>query len=197
MSIIIGLTGPTGAGKSSAAKLCEKFNLQLVDCDLVARKAVEKGSDGLKALAKAFSRGILNPDGTLNRKALAKIAFSAPDKTQLLNDTIFPFIEELVLKDTKKGNTLLDAPTLFESGINKICFKTIAVLCDKQIRKERIMKRDNLTSDEALLRMNAGKNDDFYIKNADYIIYNNNGEGEFLKQFEATVTEILKLGENL
>lgn len=197
MSIIIGLTGPTGAGKSSAAKLCEKFNLQLVDCDLVARKAVEKGSDGLKALAKAFSRDILNPDGTLNRKALAKIAFSAPDKTQLLNDTIFPFIEELVLKDTKKGNTLLDAPTLFESGINKICFKTIAVLCDKQIRKERIMKRDNLTSDEALLRMNAGKNDDFYIKNADYIIYNNNGEGEFLKQFEATVTEILKLGENL
>ena len=197
MSIIIGLTGPTGAGKSSAAKLCEKFNLQLVDCDLVARKAVEKGSDGLEALAKAFSRDILNPDGTLNRKALAKIAFSAPDKTQLLNNTIFPFIEELVLKDTKKGNTLLDAPTLFESGINKICFKTIAVLCDKQIRKERIMKRDNLTSDEALLRMNAGKDDDFYIKNADYIIYNNNGEGEFLKQFEATVTEILKLGENL
>ena len=146
MSIIIGLTGPTGAGKSSAAKLCEKFNLQLVDCDLVARKAVEKGSDGLKALAKAFSRDILNPDGTLNRKALAKIAFSAPDKTQLLNDTIFPFIEELVLKDTKKGNTLLDAPTLFESGINKICFKTIAVLCDKQIRKERIMKRDSVLS---------------------------------------------------
>lgn len=197
MKIIIGLTGPTGAGKSSAAKLCEKLNLQLVDCDKVARQAVEKGSDGLKALVTAFGDGILNPDGTLNRRKLASIAFASPDKTQLLNDTTFPFIKELVLKGTEKGNTLLDAPTLFESGINEICFKTVAVLCQKQIRKARIMTRDNLTEEEALLRMKAGKDDAFYIKNADYIIYNNSGEVEFLNQFEATLTEILKLGENL
>jgi dephospho-CoA kinase len=197
MKIIIGLTGPTGAGKSSAAKLCEKLGLSLIDCDKVARQAVEKGTDGLKALCTAFSDKILNPDGTLNRKKLASIAFASPDKTQLLNDTTFPFIKELVLKGTEKGNTLLDAPTLFESGINEICFKTVAVLCQKQIRKARIMKRDNLTEEEALLRMNAGKDDAFYIKNADYIIYNNSGEVEFLNQFEATLTEILKLGENL
>lgn len=197
MKIIIGLTGPTGAGKSSAAKLCEKLNLQLIDCDKVARQAVEKGSDGLKALVTAFGDGILNPDGTLNRKKLASIAFASPDKTQLLNDTTFPFIKELVLKGTEKGNTLLDAPTLFESGINEICFKTVAVLCQKQIRKARIITRDNLTEEEALLRMKAGKDDAFYIKNADYIIYNNSGEVEFLNQFEATLTEILKLGENL
>ncbi|MBR3908482.1 MAG: dephospho-CoA kinase, partial [Clostridia bacterium] len=126
-----------------------------------------------------------------------KIAFSSPEKTRLLNDTIFPFIKELVLKETEKGNTLLDAPTLFESGLNKVCFKTVAILADKDIRLQRIIKRDNLTEEEALLRMNAGKDDAFYIKNADYIIYNNNGEVEFLKQFETTLTEILQLGENL
>ena len=197
MKITIGLTGPTGAGKSSAAKLCESFCLNHIDCDKLARKAVEKGSDGLHALVKAFGNDILNPDETLNRKKLASIAFATKEKTQLLNDTTFPFIKQLVLKATEKGNTLLDAPTLFESGLDNICFKTIAVLCDKQTRLNRIIKRDNLTEEQAVTRMNAGKDDAFYIENADYIIYNNNGEGEFLKQFELTLTEILKLGENL
>jgi len=76
MSIVIGLTGPTGSGKSSAAKLCEKHGIKLVDCDKVSRKATETGSEALKALSKAFGADILNNDGSLNRKALAKKAFS-------------------------------------------------------------------------------------------------------------------------
>ncbi len=197
MSIIIGLTGPTGSGKSSAAKLCEKFNLKLVDCDKLARKAVEKDSDGLLALTKVFGAEILNADQTLNRKKLASIAFSTSEKTKLLNDTIFPFIKLLVAKETENSNVLLDAPTLFESGIDNICFKTIAVLSESKKRLKRIIKRDNLTEKDALLRMGAGKNDDFYKKNANYIIYNNSTESEFLKEFETVLEEILKLGENL
>lgn len=153
MNIIIGLTGPTGSGKSSASKACLELGLKLVDCDKIARIAVKKDSDGLKAVVSAFGKGILNTDGTLNRKALAKIAFSSKEKTALLNDTIFPFIKELVLNETKQGKILLDAPTLFESGINEICFKTVAVLSDKQNRLERIIKRDGITKEEALLRM--------------------------------------------
>lgn len=197
MKIIIGLTGPTGAGKSRACSICEALGLKLVDCDKVARKAVEKGTKGLAALVDAFGNSILNPDSTLNRKKLAGIAFATKENTLLLNATTFPFIKELVLKETETGNTLLDAPTLFESGINEICFKTIAILCDKNTRLKRIMKRDDLTEEEALLRINAGKSDDFYIQNADYIIYNSRGEDELIAQFTSTVTEILKLGENL
>lgn len=195
MNIIIGLTGPTGSGKSSASKACLELGLKLVDCDKIARIAVEKDSDGLRAVVSAFGKGILNTDGTLNRKALAKIAFSSKEKTALLNDTIFPFIKELVLNETKQGKILLDAPTLFESGINEICFKTIAVLSDKQNRLERIIKRDSLTKEEALLRMSAGKDDDFYLKNADYIIYNNHSEDIFLSEFKHLISEIL--GEDL
>ncbi|MBR2447823.1 MAG: dephospho-CoA kinase [Clostridia bacterium] len=195
MNIIIGLTGPTGSGKSSASKACLELGLKLVDCDKIARIAVEKDSDGLKAVVSAFGKGILNTDGTLNRKALAKIAFSSKEKTALLNDTIFPFIKELVLNETKQGKILLDAPTLFESGINEICFKTIAVLSDKQNRLERIIKRDSITKEEALLRMSAGKDDDFYLKNADYIIYNNHSEDIFLSEFKHLISEIL--GEDL
>ena len=117
MSIIIGLTGPTGSGKSSACKLCESYGLKHVDCDLLARKAVQKGSDGLKALVNAFGNEIINPDGTLNRKLLAKIAFSDKAKTELLNATIFLFIRTLVLEETKDGNILLDAPTLLKAKL--------------------------------------------------------------------------------
>ncbi len=187
MNIIIGLTGPTGSGKSSACKVCESHGLKHVDCDLLARKAVEKGTDGLKALVKAFGDGILNPDDTLNRKALAKIAFSDKNRTELLNSTIFPFIRLLVLQETKDGNVLLDAPTLFESGINEICHKTIAVLSDTDIRLKRIIGRDNLTEDEALTRIGAGKDDNFYKLRADYIIYNNKTETEFLNEFSSVI----------
>lgn len=196
MSIIIGLTGPTGSGKSSACKLCESYGLKHIDCDLLARKAVEKGSDGLKALVNAFGSEILNQDGSLNRKLLAKIAFSEKSKTELLNATIFPFIRELVLKETKNGNILLDAPTLFESKIDNICSKTIAVLSDKDTRLKRIIKRDNLTEEEALARINAGKTDNFYKEYANYIVYNNKTENEFLKEFGSVLESILK-GENL
>ena len=190
MSIVIGLTGPTGSGKSSAAKLCEKYGIKLVDCDKVARKATEKGSECLKRLSKAFGAEILNTDGSLNRKALANKAFSTKENTELLNKTIFPFIKELVLNEIDTEKVLLDAPTLFESGINAICFKTVAVLADSDIRLNRIIKRDNLTEAEAKKRMSAGKSDNFYKENADYIIYNNSDERTFLKSFENVLTEI-------
>lgn len=195
MSFIIGLTGPTGSGKSSACKVCEKYGFKAVDCDKLARVAVEKGTKGLDALIHTFGKSILNEDGSLNRKTLASIAFSSKEKTLLLNDTIFPFIRELVLKETQSGKILLDAPTLFESGINEICYKTIAVLSDKEKRLERILKRDNLTNQEALLRISAGKNDDFYKNNADYIIYNNQSEEDFLKEFKCILDEIIESGE--
>ncbi|MBE6787986.1 MAG: dephospho-CoA kinase [Ruminococcaceae bacterium] len=197
MSIIIGLTGPTGSGKSSAGSLAKDFGLKLIDCDKIARQAVEKGSDGLLALTNAFGKDILQTDGSLNRKALANVAFSTRENTQLLNDTIFPFIRTLVLNQTKSGNILLDAPTLFESGIDKICNKTVAVLSNKKNRLSRITIRDNLTEEEALLRMSAGKNDDFYLKNADYVIYNNDTTEQFLGEFKQVLQQILKSGENL
>ena len=197
MSIVIGLTGPTGSGKSSTAKVCRKYGIKTVDCDQTARKATEKGSDGLLALTKVFGQEILEQDGSLNRKLLAKKAFSAKENTELLNKTLLPFIKELVLKEIKGNVVLLDAPTLFESGLNAICFKTIAVLSNREIRRERIINRDNLTKEQAETRMSAGKSDDFFKQNANYIVYNNSDEETFLSEFEKVLTEILQMGEKL
>ncbi len=190
MSVMIGLTGPTGAGKSLAASEAEKFGLTVIDCDITARKATEKGTEGLKALTDVFGKEILNGDGTLNRKALAKAAFATEEKTELLNRTLLPHIVTLVEKQADGRNVLVDAPTLFQSGLDRQCFKTVAVLADDETRIKRIMRRDGITLNEARLRLNAGKTDAFFKDRADYVIYNNGNESEFKKRFCNILKEI-------
>ena len=188
--IIIGLTGPTGAGKSSLTPVAEKLGFKVIDCDKTARQAVEKGTEGLVALVNTFGEDILFSDGSLNRKALAQKAFSIPQNTELLNKILLPFITELVLKECEGDKVLLDAPTLFESGLNEKCTATVGVLADRETRIERIKNRDNLSEDEALTRINAGKTDEFYKQNADFVIYNNGETEEFQKEFEVILSKI-------
>ena len=188
--IIIGLTGPTGAGKSSLKTVAENLGYKVIDCDITARKAVEKGTKGLMALVNTFGEDILFSDGSLNRKALAQKAFSIPQNTELLNKILLPFITELVLKECEGDKVLLDAPTLFESGLNEKCTATVGVLADRETRIERIKNRDNLSEDEALTRINAGKTDEFYKQNADFVIYNNGETEEFQKEFEVILSKI-------
>lgn len=194
LKTIIGLTGPTGAGKSVLSSVAKEFGFQVIDCDKLARVAVEKGTDGLNALVKVFGGDILNDDYTLNRKALAQKAFASAENTKLLNETILPFITKMVKEEIKGDKVLLDAPTLFESGINSICTATVAVLAETETRLNRIMQRDNIDKESALLRINAGKTDDFYKQNADFIMYNNgdyeNATYEFKKIIAKTQGKI-------
>ena len=190
MSIVIGLTGPTGSGKSTASKTAAALGFKVIDCDKLARVAVEKGTAGHSALVLTFGTEILNKDGTLNRKKLAKKAFSSKENTELLNKTILPYIVMLAEEEIDTELVLLDAPTLFESGINSMCSATVAVLADKNIRLSRICKRDSIDQESANLRISAGKTDDFYLNNADFIIYNNKNEYDFTKEFEKIICEV-------
>ncbi len=182
MSIIIGLTGPTGAGKSVASKQAEKLGVRVIDCDSVARDVVSKNSDALMSLVNAFGSDILNTDGTLNRKSLAEKAFSTKENTDLLNNTLLPYIVKEIKSNIGNEDVLLDAPTLFESGIDSICTHTVAILSNNNIRFNRITDRDKLTEDEATLRMSAGKSDEYYISHAGHIIYNNGDINTFMSE---------------
>lgn len=190
-NVIIGLTGPTGAGKSKAAAAAFELGFRVIDCDFLARVAVEKGCDGLKAVKSVFGEDVINPDGSLNRKELARKAFSTKENTELLNKTLLPHIVKLVKEQATGERVLLDAPTLFESGINSMCNATVAILANQEIRLNRIMERDNISREDALLRISAGKNDEYYINLADFTVYNN-GDGEsYTQSFKEILLKIL------
>lgn len=197
MSFVIGLTGPTGAGKSSVTAVAENLGFKVVDCDKLARKAVEKGSAGHGALTVAFGSEILNCEGEINRKKLAEIAFSTPENTEFLNKTIFPYIMMLVREEIDCDKVLLDAPTLFESGADSLCDEVIAVISDEKTRLSRIIERDNIDEDAALLRIKAGKPDEFYIEKTDNIVYNDCELSVFNLKIQKLITKLLEEHNNV
>lgn len=192
MKLIIGLTGPTGSGKSTAAKIAENCGFQVINCDLCARKAVKKNSGGYYAVISEFGKDILDENEEIIRKKLAQKAFSSKENTELLNRTLFPFIIRIVKEQISSNLVLIDAPTLFESGLDSICDKTVAVLSNSDIRLKRILARDNISEADALLRMNAGKSDEYFSEKADTIIYNNKTCEEFSEDFRRFLNKTIE-----
>ncbi len=190
---IIGLTGPTGSGKSTVAELLREMGCAVIDCDKVAREVVEKGSPLLDALSEAFGDAVLRADGSLDRKGLAAKAFCDAESTELLNSIMLPFIAErikerlMLLSDDGVDITVLDAPTLFESGLDSECDSVIAVLCNEKIRKQRIISRDNLTEEQAKVRLKASKPDSFYTERTKHIVLGD----KTVSEVKVAVTKII------
>ena len=197
MSFVVGLTGPTGAGKSSVTVIAEKLDFKVVDCDRFARAAVEKGTDGLADVVRVFGLEILNADDTLNRKKLAEVAFSTPQNTELLNKTLLPHIVKLISAEINAPRVLLDAPTLFESGADSLCDEIIVVLSDEKIRKRRIVERDGIDEAAAELRIKAGKPDEFYIEKTNNIVYNDCELSVFNLKIQKLLTKLLEEYKNV
>ena len=159
--MVVGLTGQTGAGKSTVSKIFASNGFAVIDADHVARQVVEKGTKCLDEIIDFFGEGVVCEDGTLNRKALAAIVFSDKAKLETLNTITYPYITGEILRQIRvhsmKGEKLilLDAPTLFESRADDFCEIIISVLADADIREKRIISRDGLTQEQARKRMNS------------------------------------------
>ena len=177
--MVVGLTGQTGAGKSTVSKVFASNGFAIIDADQVARKVVEKGTKCLDEIADFYGNTVINKDGTLNRKALAAIVFSDKAKLETLNTITYPYITGEILKQIRyhsmKGEKLilLDAPTLFESRADDFCEIIISVLADADIREKRIISRDGLTHEQARKRMNSQLDESFFRSHSDYVIRNN------------------------
>lgn len=175
---VIGITGQTGAGKSTVCKMLSSHGYYHIDADSVAKSLYQKGSLILTELAKSFGSQILTTDGELNKKALAAVAFATPAATELLGSIVHPAVNakiRAILEEQRKAGTkavIIDAIALFESGENALCDRTVGVVAPEEIRLSRITARDALTKDEALLRIRAQKEESFYKEHCDAVLRN-------------------------
>lgn len=176
--LIIGLTGQTGAGKSTVSKILEKYGCYHIDADRVAHEILENDSEVQKKLCERFGEDITDKDGKIDRKILAARAFADNESTLALNAITHPAVNNkiqniiMVQKEYGTKAVIIDAIALFESGEAKICDYTVAVTAPFEIRLERIIARDGISVSRAKERINAQKDESFFTLNADYIINN-------------------------
>lgn len=192
---IIGLTGGIGSGKSYVAQVLRSMGYAVIDADAVCRDIYTPGGECLREVAQAFGDGILNPDGTLDRGGLAAIVFADSAALERLNSIAHRYIrekmEEQIAAFTKKGEKgiILDAPQLFEAGINGRCDAVIAVIAPLEQRLARIAERDGMSEADARARIAAQHDDGFFRENADYVIDNADG-ADTVGQTAAIMREI-------
>lgn len=177
--LVIGLTGPTGAGKGAVATIFEGYGIPVINADRVYHELITPPSSCLQELVEIFGKEILLPDGSLNRRTLASIVFSNPAEREKLNTVTHRYVMEEIktrmerLRREGVPVAALDAPQLFEAGAHKACGAVVSVLAERQTRLERIVARDNITPEAAMRRILAQKSDEFFKTHSDYIIENN------------------------
>ncbi|MBQ4515280.1 MAG: dephospho-CoA kinase [Clostridia bacterium] len=185
MSLILGVTGGSGCGKSNFCRNLAEKGAYVIDADIVARDVVRPKERALLEIEKEFGKEYILPNGELDRKKLGALVFSDSDKLNILNQITHKYIIKEIKKRLGKsscGLKIIDAAVLFESGLADICDRTVCVLADKDIRAKRISERDNLTCDAALNRINAQQSDDFYRSHSDDVILNNGTEEELAEE---------------
>ena len=188
----VGLTGGSGSGKSTVAASFIKRGYSVFICDSTYHSLLKLWSPLKKELVEAFGKRIKKEDGEIDRKELGRIVFNHPKKLEKLNSIthkyIFEYMDLWMADQEKRGVdcVIIDAPVLFESGLNKECDLIIAVTASDENRIKRIIERDNITEEEALKRIRAQKTNQFYLDNGCHVIENNGSLAELeLAVYEA------------
>ena len=192
--MILGITGNSGSGKSHLSQIISKrINAQIIDADEIVKELSEPGNNYYNKIIELFGKQILK-ENKLNKKQIAQIIYNDSEKREKLNKLTYKYVVEEIKKRVEKSkqkNIIIDAPLLFERKLDKIYNKTIAILADFEIKLQRITNRDKIDKKIAKARLDIQPNDEYYKKNADYIIKNNG------KIDEAKLEEICtKIGMN-
>ena len=171
--VLIGLTGGTGAGKTSALAALEDLGGTVLDCDAVYHQMLRTDPALREAITAAFGP-VFCPDGSLDRQKLGTLVFSDHAALDRLNAIVYEYLPPELLRRAQ-GHTLvgLDAISLMESGLGRLCACTVAVLAPAEDRVRRIMARDGISEDYARLRISAQQPDAFYRERCSHILENN------------------------
>ena len=172
--IVLGLTGGTGAGKTSALNAIRELGGEIIDCDAVYHEMLDNDQELRNTINAAFP-GVFGADGKLNRQKLGQEVFAKKERLDKLNAIVFRFlIPELErrLDSAPDGLYAIDAINLIESGLDRLCDRTIAVTAPTELRVRRIMARENISEQYARLRISAQKPDEFYRSKCDLELNN-------------------------
>ena len=189
---VIGLTGGIGSGKSTVSAYLKEQGYLILDADQIAHDITKKGSPVLQKIADAFGADMLDAEGNLQRKKLAAVAFSTPEnKTKLESLTtaeVVRLISEDVaqLRKTKDYDIIfIDAPLLFEAGVDRLTDLVWMVSADEEIRIERVMNRDQISRTDVLQRIANQMSNEEKIRRSQEIIDNSSGKEELYRQVKA------------
>jgi dephospho-CoA kinase len=188
MSLVIGLTGGIASGKSTVSNILKEMNITIIDADVEARLAVEKGEPAYQKIVAEFGNDILLTNEEIDRVKLGSIIFHNAEKRQLLNSFVHPEVRKRMnnqveeAKEREEQVIILDIPLLFESKLTHMVEKTILVYVDRDIQLKRLMERNDLSLEEAEARIKSQMPLSEKVALADAVINNNGSIAETKKQ---------------
>lgn len=178
-SLVLGITGGIGSGKSTVSHMLEELGAVIIDADVISRQVVMPGEKAFEELLVAFGSDIIDDCGQLRRKLLAEMVFNDKNKLQILNSIVHKYVAERIKNNVEEQLTnktkviVIDAPIPIKDGFLDLCDQVWTVSSFMKLRVERIMKRNGMTLHEAVSRIKAQIHDEEYIRIANTVIYNN------------------------
>ena len=191
---IIGITGPTGAGKTSLLRQVEKLDGAVIDCDAVYHELLNTDEDLQAALENQFGP-LRDESGSIDRKKLGSIVFCNSEQLQILNSIAWVFIiahiETLVQEYQAHGQELIaiDAIALLESSLKDLCQVIVAVVAPPEERVRRIMAREDISEEYAWARVKAQKPNEYFTQNCDWVLVS---DSKTAKKFAQKAQRFLK-----
>jgi dephospho-CoA kinase len=196
----VGLTGSIATGKSFVSGVLAGLGCHVVDADELARKVVERGTEGLRRVSEAFGAGVVREDGTLDRAALGSLVFGDEERRALLNSILHPLImaeQDALLNqwelEDAHGVGIVDAALLIESGGFRRFDKLIVVHCRPDVQLERLMQRNSLSREDASARINAQLPQEEKLKHADFAVDTSGSFDETRARVEEVYEQLRRL----
>jgi dephospho-CoA kinase len=202
--LTVGLTGGLATGKSSVGRSLAELGCFLIRFDELGHQVLEPGAEAYDGAIREFGSGILNPDGTIDRRELAALVFHDPERLAKLSALVHPPARARARKLLREneaahphGIAVVEAAILVETGSYRDYAKLIVAVCSKEQQIERAMDRDGITREEVLDRLSRQMPLEEKIKYADYVIDTSGSRENTLAQVRAVYESLKRLESEL
>lgn len=200
---VIGITGPSGAGKTTVLNVLEELGAAVIDCDALYHKLLREDTTLLESIRARFGPAVFDGEGKLDRKALGNVVFHDPaalaELNRLTHGAVLAALDKLLAQAEREGRkaAAIDAIALIESGAAEKCAVTVAVTAPAEARVQRLMAREGVSEAYARARIAAQKPDRFYEENCDFVVRNGGKPEECRARARALFEKIINSKEEI